>query len=336
MVSTYVGMADRLLVATDDGGDWQVGERLQGRGLECVAVARARPERVLVGTFESGIQRSTDGGDTFERVGAATVDEAAVTALAVSPHDPDVVWAGTEPSTVYLSSDGGATWAVRPGLADLDSADSWSFPPRPHTHHVRWIEPDPNDPDRVYLGIEAGAFVRTTDGGETWQDHPEGARRDNHTMATHPDAEGLVYAAAGDGFAVSRDAGETWSYPQSGLDHRYCWSVVADPGDPDRVVLSAARGARQAHYPEAAETYVYRREGRGREWERLDGDGGLPTGTGVLRAVLATTGETGVVYAATDRGLWRSTDFGASWTELAVSWPEAVRDQPCHGLALHA
>lgn len=331
MATVYAALGDTLFAVHEAGGDWTTQSHgLAGRA-EAVATTPARPERVLVGTVEDGLQRSTDGGETFERAGAAAIESARVTAVACSPHDPDVVWAGTEPSAVYRSADGGETWAERPGLADLPSSSRWSFPPRPNTHHVRWIEPAPHEEGRLYVGIEAGAFLRTADGGVTWQDRPTGARRDNHTLETHPDAPDVVYTAAGDGFAVSRDGGDTWTYPQEGLDHRYCWSVAADPGDPDRLVLSAAAGPRSAHTASSAESYVYRRGGDG-PWERVESDA-LPTGPGALRAVLAAGEESGAVYAVTDRGLARSTDGGATWTALA-DWPEGVHGRAPRGLGV--
>jgi len=328
MPTLYAAFRDRLLVVTGTPEDRQIRTCLPDRDLECVAASPERPDRVLVGTFDAGLYRSTDGGGTFERTGDWMADS--VTALATSPHDPDVWWAGTEPSRVYRSTDGGRSWAERPGLTDLESADEWSFPPRPHTHHVRWLEPDPHDSDRLYVGIEAGALVRTDDGGETWQDHPEEARRDNHTLATHPDRPGAIWAAAGDGYAESEDGGDTWEFPQSGLEHRYCWSVAVDPGDPNTVVMSAASGAGTAHST-PGESYVYRREGGG-PWSRIEDDA-LPTGEGVLRAVLATGGP-GEFYAATNRGLFRSTDGGTSWSELDVAWPDDLREQTPRGLAV--
>jgi len=332
MAVIYVAMEGTLLIADDESGHWEASEQLRDRQLEAVAVAPHRPERVFAGTFESGLRRSTDGGDSFQRVGESSIESDAVLSVATSPHDPDTVWAGTEPSAVYRSTDGGDNWERRPGLTDLESASRWSFPPRPDTHHVRWLEPDPHDPGRLYVGIEAGALVRTPDGGNTWLDHPSGARRDNHTLATYSGHEGLIYTAAGDGFAVSRDGGDSWSHPQDGLDHRYCWSVVADPGNPDRLVLSAASGARSAHSAGTAESYVYRRDGD-EPWTRIESET-LPTGTGTLRAVLATTGEPGVVYAATNHGLFRSTDAGETWRALDVPWPDRFGDQTCRGLAV--
>ncbi|PSP86237.1 hypothetical protein BRC83_00790 [Halobacteriales archaeon QS_1_68_17] len=324
----YAALADALLVAAP--GE-QASERLDGHRPECVAVSAAAPDRVFCGTFEAGLWRSTDGGDSFERVGADAIDADAIMSATVSPHDPAEVWVGTEPSALYRSSDGGDTWEALPPLSDLPTAGEWYFPPRPSTHHVRWIEIAPRDPRRLYVGIEAGAFLLSEDGGRTWTERPPGSRWDNHSLATHPDAPGRVYAAAGDGYAESGDSGESWRHPQEGLDHRYVWSVRPDPGDPDTVLVSAARGARSAHSAERAETYVYRRRDAG-PWERLD-DRGLPVGSGVTRPVLATTAD-GAFYAASNRGLFRSTDAGDSWTRVETGRPERFADGPVRGLAV--
>ncbi|OIB58295.1 VPS10 domain-containing protein [Natrialba sp. SSL1] len=348
----YVALRDRLLdCSTDSGREWKTATRLEGRALECVATAPAAPDRVFVGTFESGLFRSTDGGETFERLETDDVFESdAVMSLTISPHDPDVIYAGTEPSRVYRSTDGGESWAHLDGLTDLPSSSEWYFPPRPETHHVRWLEVDPFDPDRLYVGIEAGAFVLSEDGGETWRERPEGSRIDNHSLATHPDREGRVYTAAGDGYAESDDGGEHWGHPQDGLEHRYCWSVVPDPADPERVLVSSASGASSAHTASRAESYVYRRSRSGSEsetvsraeskstaegepWERLD-EAGLPMGEGVVRAVFAAAEESGDIYAVNNQGLFRTEDFGDSWDQVDIEWPEGAETQTPRGLAV--
>jgi photosystem II stability/assembly factor-like uncharacterized protein len=348
MPTIHAAMRNGLLVAERDGaadhavtgkGNWQTICRLAEYDLECVAVHPAAPDRVFVGTFDAGLHRSGDGGERFERVGRDTIGEH-VMSLAVDPERPKTVWAGTEPSAVYRSTDGGESWERRDGLTDLSSSTEWSFPPRPDTHHVRWIEPDPHSPEHLYVGIEAGALIETHDAGTTWTDRVETARVDNHSLATHPDAPERAWSAAGDGYAETHDAGETWTHPQDGLDHRYCWSVAVNPTDPDTVLVSSASGPRSAHNSETAESYVYRKRSGGSagssgSWERLD-DRGLPTGDGVVRAVLAPGRAAGEFYAVNNHGLFVTTDAGDSWTRLGVEWPAAFESQTPRGLAVLA
>jgi len=376
-VRAYLAHRDRLL--TIEGAETAAPtatESLHGHNIEAVAAHPDAPERAFVGTFDAGLFRTVDAGDSFEWIGdaiehdaneshtkEADVDESdaiehganegdAVTSVAVSPHDPEEVWIGTEPSRLYHSEDGGEQFERIDGLLEVPSADEWSFPPRPDTHHVRWIEPDSTDPERIYVGIEAGALLYTTDGGESWVDRPPGSRRDNHQLATHPDAEGRVYSAAGDGYAESSDGGESWAVRHDGLGHRYVWSVLPDPGDPDRVLVTAASGPRSAHSTpgesycyrlagdrraggdadrRASDTVERRKGGDGGAWERLEGP---LSGEGVLRGVLATDGEPGHAYAATNRGCYRSTDFGDSWDRIDVDWPADLEERTARGLAV--
>ncbi|MFC7132118.1 MULTISPECIES: WD40/YVTN/BNR-like repeat-containing protein [Salinibaculum] len=316
MPTLYAALDDRLLVVRGGTDGWRATAALGGHRFECVAAASDAPERVFAGTVEAGLQRSTDGGETWESVGGF---DDRVTAVTVSPHDPGVVWVGTEPSAVYRSADAGATFAPCSDLTTLPSAERWSYPPRSHTHHVRWISINPHDPTHVYVAVEAGAFLRSLDGGETWTDHPEGGRRDNHTLAVHPDAPCRVYTAAGDGYAETPDCGDTWEYPDEGLDHRYVWGLAVDAGDPETVVVSASDGARSAHWLDSAEAYVYRRDGDSDRWSlAMDG---LPDPEGTTRATLAA-GDPCEFYALTNRGLFHSTDAARSWDRLDVDWPE--------------
>src|SRR5699024_2167756 len=112
-----------------------------------------------------------------------------VMSVAVSPTEVRngyrVVWAGTEPSGLFRSEDGGRTWIDCPALLDLPSKSTWSFPPRPHTHHVRWIEPDPHDENRIFVGIELGGVMKSEDKGRTWEDRKPGSQHDCHTLTIH-------------------------------------------------------------------------------------------------------------------------------------------------------
>ncbi len=327
----YGALSDRVIVVTRERlshcaqtTDWLAVERLTDTQVTCLGASPERPEQVFVGTDESGIQRSRDGGKTFERVSDIT-DR--ITALSVSPHNPNEIWAGTEPSAVYQSDDGGDSWQACAPLLELDTADRWSFPPRPQTHHVRWLAHHPEQDETVYVAIEAGAFVKTTDGGDSWVDHPEGARLDNHTLATHPNVPDRVYTAAGDGYAESDDAGRTWTYPQDGLEHTYVWGLAVGSENPETVVVSAADGARRAHRTETAESYIYRWVGDG--WTvSMDG---LPQPEGTTRSVLAAGSITGELLALNNHGLFRTLDGARSWRELPI---EFEGDAVARGLAV--
>lgn len=329
MKRAYAAMRSGLLVIH---GDDEPTIQLTNHDLECVAVHTEHPERAFVGTYAAGLQRTTDGGRTWERVGTEAIAQDAVMSVAINPRDSSEVWAGTEPSRVYHSTDGGTTWAQKDGLIDLPSEPQWSFPPRPHTHHVRWIEVDPADPSHLYVGIEAGALVQTQDRGGTWIDRVEGTKLDNHTLATHPAEAGRAYSAAGDGYAETTDGGDTWRSHQDGLDHRYVWGLAVDSEDPDTVLVSAATGARSAHSHDAADAHLYRRTGDG-PWQRLE-DCGLPTGEGALRSVLTRGDASGEIYALNNHGLYRTEDAGDHWSLVASPWPGRFETETARGLAV--
>lgn len=328
----FVALPDGLLVASREGEGWRAARRLEGHQTTCLAADPGRPERLYCGTAEAGLWRSEDGGATWRPVGAG-IASAQVTAVAVSPNERagglGVVYAGTEPSALYRSEDGGETWDDLAALRALPSAPTWSFPPRPYTSHVRAIACDPHEPGRVYVAIEAGALVRSTDGGRTWIDRVPSGPWDSHTLATHRLAPGRVYSAAGDGFGrpgsgycESRDGGETWRRPGEGLRHHYLWGLAVDPANPEAVAISAAPGPYQAHNPASAASAIYRRVGDG-EWERATA--GLPPEEGTLASSLAAhAAEPGVFYAANNRGVFRSADAGDTWEALPIPWPDAT------------
>jgi photosystem II stability/assembly factor-like uncharacterized protein len=346
MTKLYIGLDGALAVVAQRADQWTADVRSLGTAQHratadarlsdnphCVAADPLRPELVYCGAFGGGLWRSSDAGATWNAAGEALA-ERAVQSVAVSATErvngQGVVYAGTEPSALFRSEDGGATWQELAALRQLPSAPTWSFPPRPYTSHVRWITSDPLVAGRVYVAIEAGALVRSLDGGQTWEDRKPDGPYDTHTLAMHRLAPDRLYSAAGDGFmqpgngfVESRDGGATWQRPDVGLRHHYLWSVAVDPTDPDTLVISAAHGPREAHDPGSAESAIYRRAGGG-EWRPVRD--GLPEPRGLLAPVLvANQAEPGVFYAASNRGIFRSADAGETWEELRITWPEGFR-----------
>ncbi len=340
MKTLYIATSKALAIARQHNGAWVVDPRLTGLATQCLAVDPGYPQEVYCGTFDQGLWRSRDAGSTWENVGKGIIGEQ-VMSVAISPlersNGRSVVYAGTEPSTIFRSEDGGATWRDLATLRQLPSAPSWSFPPRPYTSHVRWLTPDPLVPGRIYAAIEAGALLRSFDGGETWEDRKPDGPFDTHTLAMHKLAPDRLYSAAGDGFmragngfVQSDDGGSTWYRPGEGLNHHYLWSVAVDPADPDTLVISAAHGPQQAHNPMSAESAIYRRSHK-RPWQQVRA--GLPEEKGLLTSVLtANPAEAGVFYAGSNKGIFRSSDAGVNWEELPVRWPDGFQVGRVHAL----
>ncbi|MBW3554096.1 MAG: hypothetical protein KY466_11320 [Gemmatimonadetes bacterium] len=283
------------------------------------------PGRAWCGTRRGGVFRSDDGGASWEPVG---LEGRLIMSLAASPAEPGLVWAGTEPSEVWRSADGGGTWERAPGLEALPSSPEWSFPPKPETHHVRWIACHPADPARLWAAIEAGALVSTADGGRTWRDRVPGGPYDTHELAVHPDAPDTLRVSAGDGYYESPDAGATWTSPDDGLEVGYLRSVAIDPGDPEVVLISAASGPRTAYVAGRSDGRLYRRVGEDR-WERVTR--GWPDPANTIAPLLIGGARAGELWAADERGVHRSDDGGTGWRRVA-SYPTS----PDHlrGLAL--
>lgn len=328
----------RLFATTGDAvarldidGQGRVETRLflEGSGAQCVAADPHDPDRVFVGTFDHGAYRTLDGGETWEPAGE--LPHQRVLSIAVSPVDRpggrSAVYAGTEPSALFRSEDDGRTWQGFPGLGELPSASTWSFPPRPWTHHVRWIAFHPDDAATLYVGIELGGVMRSRDGGATWEDRKPGSQHDAHAIATHPAAPNRVYEAAGGGVARSDDAGATWRPADEGMDRHYVWGLAIDAADPDLWYVSATYGASVAHRGNGdARAILYRRRGDS-PWEALGGPGsGLDRPLPFMPyALVAPRGRPNVLVSGMQDGALSVTgDAGATWRRLETGLPRLL------------
>ncbi|HTK11206.1 MAG TPA: glycosyl hydrolase [Ktedonobacteraceae bacterium] len=344
MTILYTAFDQALAIARQHNGGWEVSLHLTDTQPACLAIDPLHPEHVFCGTNDQGLWQSSNGGQSWTHTGEG-ITSTQVTEVAVSEleqaNGTGVVYAGTERSALFRSEDQGKSWQELKALLALPSAPTWSFPPRPWTSHVRWIVPDPLVAGRVFVAIEAGALVRSLDGGQTWEDRTPDGPRDTHTLVLHRLAPNRLYSAAGDGFIQagngfmqSDDGGETWSHPDDGLAHHYLWGAATDPANPDTIVISAAQGPQQAHNPRTPESAIYRRSG-GSPWHKVSE--GLPPERGSLAWVLtAHEAEPGTFYAANNHGIFRSTDTGLSWETLPIPWPADMRFGRAHAIAATA
>jgi hypothetical protein len=339
MTTLIAGMQDSLLVFESSKDGWKTHESLKGTHPQGIAFDPQNPNRAYCGTLGNGLWKTDDCGQTWDSVGKFAISSPDVMSVSVSTleHGNDEfnkVYVGTEPTALYISNDGGQSWERMSTLNNLGSSTSWSFPPRPWTHHVRWIEPDKKNPGYVFVAIEAGALVQTHDGGRTWIDLVEQGPYDTHTLSTHQKAPKRLYSSAGDGYFESFDYGECWKRPMMGLRHHYLYGLAVDSGDPQTIIVSASLGPWKAHSIEGAESLVYRRRSENDEkWKVISK--GLPEPSGTMITILAANPKaSGEFYAVNNRGVFVSTDSGLSWRRLDISWPKEYLSQHAWALAV--
>ena len=159
----------------------------------------------------------------------------------------------------------------------------------------------------VYVNVHVGGVLRSQDGGASWRPLLD-IEHDVHQVHVPADHPGVVLVAAYDGFGVSRDGGDTWTWENDGLHAHYC-RAVALAGD--TVVLSASAG----HHGRRSALYRRTLEGRG-EWERCAA--GLPEwfSDNVDTGCVAAHG-TIVVIGTEDGCVFHSADAGRRWESVA-------------------
>ncbi len=311
MSELVVATGEELVRLKQQNGLWQASRLPAGKGMQCLALHPHAPDVLYAGSRGQGVWRSGDRGLSWARLEFPEPD---VFSLAVSPVD-GAVYAGTEPSKLFVSRDEGRSWSELTGLQEIPSRPMWSFPPRPWTSHVRWVAPSPHQAGLILAGIELGGLMRTEDAGRTWRDHAPGAQRDVHALAWHPTAPGRAYEAGGGGAAWSRDGGMSWQPADAGRDRHYTWGLAVDPQDPDCWFISANPGPRLAHDGrQSAEAFLYRWRDAG-PWEPLTD--GLPQPLDSFPYALAM--EEGSLFAGLGDGrLFRSADRGDHWQRLDI------------------
>lgn len=335
MSFSFIFIADQSIYQVrQTNGKWELVERKHPYEFHCIAHDDTRPGRLYIGTFDDGLMISDDYGATVRSAGKGITHDR-VLSVAVSPTENknghQIIWAGTEPSALFRSEDGGETWSDCPTLLDLSSRPTWKFPPRPYTHHVRWIQPDLHEENRIFAGIELGGVMRSTDKGKTWEDRKEGSQFDCHTMTMNPLAKGRIYEAAGGGFAQTVNSGKTWETINDGLgDYTYLVDIAVDPQNPDVIIASAAKSARTAYVPERAHTVIVRKENN-KDWKIVREGLPHPDGSAVF-SLITDDDKPGMFYAVNNVGLYQSNDAGLSWEKFPLTWPVDLENKRIRSL----
>lgn len=158
------------------------------------------PWNIRSGGPGSGLWKSTDGGDTWHRLRQGLPGLMGNTGVAVSPVDPDRVYAMIEAvhGGVFRSDDAGQTWRRTNGDDGI----------RDRGWYYTRIYADPQQKDTVY--VLANSVVKSTDGGTTFREvrNPHG---DNHDLWIDPRNDKIMVEGNDGGGIVTLDGGRTWS-----------------------------------------------------------------------------------------------------------------------------
>jgi hypothetical protein len=282
----------RLLVATIRGISVLEGERQgapwsdRGRTLDgrhgSSLMLEPRQGGVFAGMHDGGLSFSADGGETWtSRANGVTIEH--VFSLGFAHHDEaTVLYAGTEPASLFRSDDYGESWTELPGIKESEGRELWRFPGPPHLAHVKMMAIDPRDPATVYAAVEQGALLKTTDGGATWRELDSYSKptdwtyRDIHQVVIHPENSAEIFMTTGMGLYHSLDAGETWDHlTDDNFRIGYPDHFIVSPLDGDTIFMSgASKNPGVWRKTRRAEPTIMKSRDRARSW--TDASAGLP------------------------------------------------------------
>lgn len=250
------------------------------------------PSRVYLGTTDSWIYVSSDGGSSWSRLAKlGSKDDLVVDSLVVDRNDPRTLYAGVwciehPDGGIYISHDQGRTWA--------EAADM-------HGQSVRALTQAPSNPRLLVAGTLSGVY-RSADMGFHWREisPPGGAEiHEVESIAIDPYDPEIIYAGTWHLPWKTNDGGVTWSSIHQGvIDDSDVFSMIVDRSRPSVMFLSACSG-------------IYKSENFGYEFRKVQG---IPSTARRTRTLRMDPADRNTVYAGTTEGLYKTQDGGETWT----------------------
>jgi photosystem II stability/assembly factor-like uncharacterized protein len=306
----YVGTIGEGLFRSVDGGE-TFTRACDGMFVEChvraLAVHPRNPRMLYLGS-EQGLYRSEDGASNWTRV-ESPLDGLQIWSILVHSAAPDVILAGTCPSRLFRSGDGGRTWR------EADVRMRQACPRIIHTR-VTSLCGHPNDPHTVWAGVEIDGVYRSADGGQSWRAVGTGlSSQDIHALAMVPGSRRLL-ASTNNDVNVSLDNGDSWTPMQlpSTLPLPYFRGMLQHAAKPELILLGNGDG------PPGTTGLVARSLDGGVSWQPAK----MPArANSTLWNYAVHPGDPDLIYASSVSGqVYRSTDSGASWQKLLREFGE--------------
>jgi photosystem II stability/assembly factor-like uncharacterized protein len=320
----FIGAGNSLLEITRSNSHWDVAPcGLRGAGtVRGVVIDAKDPERMYVATLRGGVQRSLDGGRTWNAANQGLLYLEGYS-ICQQP-DTGELYFGTEPASVFKSTDGGDSWTDSPALRQMEDTLFWRFPMPPHIAHVKDIQVSAQNPKLVYGAVEEGWLVHSDDGGQTWVTLKQGVDFDAHAVTLMPDDMHAVLATTGHGTYRSADGGKTFERSDEGISGAmgggYMSPAKVDARRPDTLFAGAAevpppwwRTRR-----EGANSHFFRSDDRGRSWTQL-GNGHEVVTAGPRSVAIDPEDPDRVLFGLSNGDVWLTEDGGKT---LDKAFPE--------------
>ena len=359
----------RLLVGTHKGAfvltsderrkDWKIeGPHFAGWDVYHVKGSPAEPNRLYGSTsrgwFGQVIQRSDDGGATWQPIGNEfhyegtpgthkwydntdhPYDFLRVWHLEPSLTDPDTVYAGVEDAALFKSTNGGTSWEELPGLRTHKTAPTWA--PGAGGLCLHTIILDPTKPERIITAISSAGSFRSDDSGKTWTAINHGLKSSYipdpeaevghcvHHLAMHPSRPNTLFMQKHWDVMRSDDAGDNWHEVSGNLPTDFGFPIDVHAHEPETIYVVPITSDSD-HFVPDGKLRVYRSRTGGNEWEALTK--GLPQKdcyVNVLRDAMAVDSaeSCGVYFGTTGGQVYASADSGDSWTAIARDLPAVL------------
>jgi photosystem II stability/assembly factor-like uncharacterized protein len=360
-VRVLVGTRKGAFVLTADGKreTWDVsGPHFGGWEIYHMKASPADPNRIYASQSSSWfgqiVQRSSDGGKTWETVGNKFAYEGAVGNhlwydgtprpfefarvwhLEPSLSDPDTVYAGIQDAAMFRTTDGGQTWRELPALRTHPSASAWQ--PGAGGMCLHTIILDPRTPGRIFIAISAAGVFRSDDDGNSWRPMNRGLRSEQipdptaevghcvHRIAMHPSRPNVLFMQKHWDVMRSDDGGESWKDVGDGLPTDFGFPIDVHAHEPNTIYVVPIKSDSEHYVPEG-KLRVYRSRTGGHEWEPLTK--GLPQShcyVNVLRDAMAVDAldPCGVYFGTSGGQVYGSANAGDSWTAIVRDLPSVV------------
>jgi hypothetical protein len=247
--------------------------------------------------------------------------------------EPNVLYAGAQPASFFVSRDRGETWTLNDGLFDHPHRGNWN--PGAGGLCLHTILLDPTNLKRMYIAVSAAGCYRTDDGGQSWAPYNKNVHacfqpdqfpeygQCVHKMAMHPSSPNVLYQQNHCGVYRSDNAAADWiDIGEGKLPARFGFPIAVHPKEP-RTVYVALEESDEYRMSVDGKFSVWRSRDGGDSWQRLTK--GLPEKAHlvVLREAMATDDfDQAGIYAGTDTGqLFYSRDNGDNWELMADFLP---------------